>query len=271
MPGGRGLIRLRSLLFAPAGNHELVAKLPRSQPDAVVLDLEDGTPADHKPAARDGLADAIASLPENVVVCVRVNALGTPWHEDDLAAIGDRVAYVMIPKLHAAVDIGRDVIAGIETARGVLDVRDALGGSVVAAYFGAEDYVADLGGVRTKTSEEVLYARSRVALACRAHDVHALDQVVVEVHDDDAFRADARRGRELGYRGKLCVHPRQVALAHETFTPSLQEVAHARRVLDATAAAATDGHGVIILDGAMVDEPMRRAARAVLEAAEVPS
>lgn len=257
MPRG---VRLRSLLFAPADDHELVAKLPRSQPDGVVLDLEDGTPADRKAAARDGLAGAIASLPGDVVVCVRVNAPETPWYEDDLAALPARVAYVMIPKVHAAVDIRRDVIAGIETARGVLDVRAALGGSVVAAYFGAEDYVADLGGVRTKTSHEVHYARSRVALACRVHGVHALDQVVVDVHDDDAFRADARRGRELGYRGKLCVHPRQVALAHEAFTPSEEEVAHARRVLDA-------GDGVVLVDGAMVDEPMRRAARAVLDAA----
>jgi citrate lyase subunit beta/citryl-CoA lyase len=265
---------MRSLLFAPAGNPELIAKLPRSQPDAVVIDLEDGVPAEHKDSARAGLARAIRDLPDELTICVRVNPVGTPWFESDIAALPARVAHVVVPKVETAEQVQRvahstqaEVIAGIETARGVMDVRELLFGPVTAAYFGAEDYVADLGGLRTPSSDEVLYARSRVSLACRVLGVHALDQVVVDVHDDDAFRADARRGRELGYRGKLCVHPRQVALAHEAFTPSEEEVDRARKILAAARHAAGQGRGVIVVDGAMVDEPMLRAARDVLERA----
>lgn len=275
---------MRSLLFAPAGRPDFVPKLPRSNPDAVVIDLEDAVPADHKRSAREGLGamiEELVHLAPTLPVYVRVNAPETPWFADDVHALPDHLSGVVVPKLedpeqvdHVAdqlADAGHEglgVIAGIETARGVLDVREILIAPVVGAYFGAEDYVADLGGLRTKHSEEVAYARSRVALACRVQGVLSLDQVVVDIRDDDTFRRDAQRGRELGYRGKLCIHPGQVALTHEIFTPSEEEVARARAILEAAEAAAGDGHGVIVIDGAMVDEPMLRAARDVLARAK---
>jgi citrate lyase subunit beta/citryl-CoA lyase len=262
---------MRSMLFAPAGRPDLVAKLPRSAPDAVILDLEDAVPADHKAAAREALGELVRGLRERapeLAVWVRVNQPGSAWFADDLAALPDGLAGVVVPKLERAEQLEalgeRPTLAGIESALGVMDVRALLTGPVVAAYFGAEDYVADLGGVRTKGSEEVLYARSRVALACRVAGVTALDQVVVDVRDDEAFRADARRGRALGFHGKLCVHPGQVALAHEAFTPSAEEVDRARRILGAAATAAAEGRGAIVVDGEMIDEPMLRVARDVL-------
>lgn len=266
---------MRSLLFAPADRPELVAKLPRSCPDAVCLDLEDGVAPDRKDAARAGLAAAVASVAgSGVTVTVRVNPVDGPWFAEDAEAlVGCRgVDAVVVPKLEradqvdtvAAVLDNLDVVAGVETARGVLDVRSILAGPVTTAYFGAEDFVADVGGVRTVAGTEVLYARSYVALACRVHGVHALDQIVAAVRDDERFRADARTGRTLGYGGKLCVHPGQVALAHTAFTPTPAEVEHARRVLDAG-----EGSGVVVVDGAMVDEPMLRAARDVLRRAEL--
>ena len=180
---------MRSLLFAPAVRPDLVAKLPRSRPGAGVIDLEDGVPKGRKDAARALIAGQIAGLLERdpaFAVCVRVNAPPTPWFAADMAALPAGLAAVVVPKLEhagqlaqierALADAGRDglgVIAGIETARGVLDVRNLLDGPVTAAYFGAEDYVADLGGVRTRHSTEVLYARSRVALACRVAGIRA--------------------------------------------------------------------------------------------------
>lgn len=259
---------MRSLLFAPADRPELLAKLPRAAPDAVCIDLEDGVAADRKDLARAGLADAVAGLAgSGVQVTVRINAVESEHFAADAAAIPDGVDLVVVPKLETAEQVARvaaalpgmPLLAGIETARGVFDVGEVLTGPVTSAYFGAEDYVADLGGLRTKHSEEVLYARSRVALACRVRGVHALDQVVVDIRDDDAFARDARRGRELGYRGKLCVHPGQVALAHAAFTPTAEEVARARALLDAA-----EGQGVVVFEGAMVDEPMLRAARDVI-------
>jgi citrate lyase subunit beta / citryl-CoA lyase len=271
---------MRNLLFAPAGRPDLVAKLPRSRPDAVVLDLEDAVPAAQKNSVRatlTGLVDRLLSDAPDLPTYVRINAAETTWFDADIKALPRGLAGVMVPKVERRAQLDRvkaaladaghgglPVIAGVETARGVLDVRDLLGEPVTAAYFGAEDYIADLGGVRTAGSQEVLYARSRVALACRVAGVLALDQVVVDIHDADAFRADAAQGRALGYRGKLCIHPSQVALAREAFTPSDEEVAAAQALLAQAQEAATAGLGVIVVAGAMVDEPMLRVARDTL-------
>src|SRR5207237_4375963 len=133
---------------------ELAAKALRSSPDVVVLDLEDAVPAPGKVAARDTMREAAASLAGVVPVFVRVNPPGTEWFEDDIAALPDGILGVVVPKVESPVDIGRPVVAGIETVRGVLDAHAALHGAVVACYFGAEDYVADLGGVRTVENAE---------------------------------------------------------------------------------------------------------------------
>jgi citrate lyase subunit beta/citryl-CoA lyase len=135
-------------------------------------------------------------------------------------------------------------------------------------YFGAEDFVADMGGVRTSSNHEVAYARARVALAARLGGVHALDQIVADFRDDGRYIREAEEGRALGYRGKLCIHPAQVALAHEVFTPSAAAVDHAQRLLAAYEEAATRGEATIAFEGEMVDEPMARRARAVLAAAD---
>jgi citrate lyase subunit beta/citryl-CoA lyase len=129
----------------------------------------------------------------------------------------------------------------------VADARPLLAARPDATYFGAEDYAAELGGRRTADGTEVLYARSRVCLAARLAGVPALDQVVVAVHDTDGFRRDAEQARELGFPGKICLHPAQVAIAHEVFTPSEAELEHARKVLDAAEV------GVGLVDGQMVD------------------
>ncbi|NMH91786.1 CoA ester lyase [Pseudonocardia bannensis] len=275
---------LRSLLFVPGGRADMIAKVGRPGPDGVVLDLEDAVAAGDKGSARRTVVEALAGLevPASTLVLVRVNVPDSPWFADDVAAVaGTRADGVVLPKLERSgqlaelralfADHGRPdavVVAGLETALGVADSRELLAAGaamgVVAAYFGAEDYIADLGGRRTAEGAEVLYARSQVALAARLAGVIALDQVVVAVHDDDAFLADAERARALGYPGKLCLHPKQVALAHRVFTPSAEEVAHARAVL----AAATGGVG--LLDGEMIDDVHVRMARAVLVRAGQP-
>lgn len=263
---------MRSLLFVPGGRADMIAKVGRSRPDGVVLDLEDAVAAGDKDTARATVVAALAVLDVDAVVLVRVNPPGSPWFADDLAAVaGTRADGVVLPKLDRPGQVdqvragtGADavVVGGLETALGVADSRALLEGSgLAAAYFGAEDYVADLGGRRTADGHEVLYARSRVALAGRLSGVPVLDQVVVAVHDDDAFRREAAQARDLGYAGKLCIHPAQVPLAHEAFKPSEAEVAHARAVVGASA------QGVGLVDGQMVDDVHVRMARAVLERA----
>lgn len=273
---------LRSLLFVPGGRADMIAKVGRSGPDGVVLDLEDAVAPGDKESARSTVVEALASLDVPALVLVRVNAPDSPWFDDDVAAVAaTRADGVVLPKLERSIDLvglrsqldahGRGdavIVGGLESAAGVVDARSLLsvGATVglVAAYFGAEDYVTDLGGRRTAEGTEVLYARSQVALAARLAAVAALDQVVTAVHDDDLFRRDAAQGRDLGYLGKLCIHPAQVALAHEAFTPTEAELAHARAVVAASA------RGVGMVDGEMVDDVHVRMARATLGRAPTP-
>jgi citrate lyase subunit beta/citryl-CoA lyase len=140
---------------------------------------------------------------------------------------------------------------------------------VQAAYFGAEDFIADMGGVRTRESREVLYGRSQVALAARLAGVPALDQVVTDFKDDAFFRSECADARALGYRGKLCIHPQQVALANAAFVPSPEEVDHARRLLRAYEKASAEGVAAIDFEGQMVDEPLASRARQILAAADL--
>jgi citrate lyase subunit beta/citryl-CoA lyase len=150
------------------------------------------------------------------------------------------------------------VIGGLETALGIADSRPLCAAGPDAVYFGAEDFALDVGGRRTPAGLEVLYARSQVVLAAALAGVTALDQAVVSVRDLDAFRADAEAGRELGFDGKLCLHPDQVAVGAKIYTPSADEVAHAAAVIAAAAS------GVGVLDGAMVDAVHVRMAEMVL-------
>lgn len=261
--------RWRSVLFLPGGRPDLLAKVERSAPDAVVVDLEDAVAPAGKTTARTATVTALTEQrPDVPILLVRINPPGTPWHDDDVAAVAvlpidglvlPKYEYPeQLAKLRAALAPGARVVVGIETALGVADARPLLAEAPDAAYFGAEDFVADLGGRRSVGGAEVAYARSQVVLAARLSTVSALDQAVLAVRDADAFRADAESGRDLGYAGKICLHPAQVTVAHEVFTPDAAEIAHARAVLDAGAA------GVAVLHGAMVDAVHLAMARAVL-------
>ncbi|WP_034383981.1 CoA ester lyase [Deinococcus sp. YIM 77859] len=278
------VLQPRSVLFAPGNRPDLIAKLPRAQPDAAVIDLEDAVPstpeakAAARPVARDAARDLIAAAP-HLAVFVRVNAVHSPFFEEDLGVLTPELAGVVVPKLESAADVQRvvgalaardlrlPVLAGLETAAGVWHAHEIMTEPAVSwAYFGAEDYTTDLGGQRTPGNLEVLYARSHVALAARLAGVHALDIVVTRLKDEAAFREDAAQGRALGYGGKLCIHPAQVALAHECFGPTVAEAERARRLLDAAHQAALEGRGAFSFEGQMVDEPMLARARAILQA-----
>jgi citrate lyase subunit beta/citryl-CoA lyase len=158
---------------------------------------------------------------------------------------------------------GWETAAGIESAPGLEHPR------LIGAYFGAEDYIADVGGERTAHGREVAYARSRAVLAGRIIGVGVLDQVVVEVHNSDRFRAEATEARQLGFTGKLCVHPSQVKLANDVFTPTDEEVDRSRRMLSAVADAEKEGRGVVWFEGRMVDVPVIRQAERLLARAHL--
>jgi citrate lyase subunit beta/citryl-CoA lyase len=272
--------RLRSLLFAPATNAAVIAKLGTRGADAVVIDCEDATPAELKVAARSAARTAAPALAApGVAVTVRVNAPASEWFVDDIAtALSADVAAVVVPKVERLTELDRaatlldaaglpdiGVIAGIETALGVADARPLLAHPrIVAGYFGAEDFIADMGGRRTPSNAEVAYARSFVALAGRLAGVPVLDQVVTDFGDDARFLQEAAEAYSMGYTGKLCIHPRQVALANDAFRPSTDELDRARRLLAAYEAAQADGRGAIAFEGQMVDEPLAAQARRIV-------
>ena len=276
------LTRVRSLLFMPGTRADMVAKIGRFGPDVAAVDLEDAVaPADKETARHTAAAaiDALAGAPGHggrATVLVRVNPVGSPWFAADVAAAARcAAAGLVVPKLSSQHDLYEVrqalvengwadalIVAGIETALGVADARPVLASGVAGAYFGAEDYIADIGGHRSPGGQEVLYARSQVCLAAYLAGLPAIDQAVVALGDDEHFLADARAGRALGYQGKICIHPRQVELAHQVFTPTRDEVAHARAVL-----AAGDA-GVGVVDGQMVDSVHVKMAQSVLARAE---
>ncbi len=275
---------MRSLLFAPAVRPDYVARLGERGADAVVIDCEDATPPDAKSTGRANARDLAPSLARSCQVTVRVNSPTTEWFVDDIReGLCSELAAVVVPKIESIAqlalvarelaaagfaDLG--VIAGIETALGVADARSLLGHpQVVAAYFGAEDFIADMGGVRTATNHEVAFARAAVALAARLAGKPVLDQVVTDFRDDERFVREASEARALGFAGKLCIHPGQVALANGSFVPSAAEVDRARRLLHAYESASAAGVAAIDFEGQMVDAPLATQARRVLDLAEI--
>ena len=270
---------IRSLLFAPANRGDLVAKFGRTPADAFVLDLEDGTPASERTAARAALAATVAAaraaVGDTARIMVRVNAADTDDFVADCQAVREaRVEEVVLSKAESVAQVrrtvelcGAAVLPGIESVAGVLAAEPiAAAPDVFAVFFGAEDYVADLGGVRTPEGLEVLYPRSRVALAARAAGVEALDQVTVDIRDDARFVADTSVGRSLGYTGKMCLTPRQVSLANTAWRPSEAEVAAAGALIAAYEEALASGKGTISHEGRMIDGPLLKQAQAVVAA-----
>jgi citrate lyase subunit beta/citryl-CoA lyase len=266
----------RSLLFAPANRPDLFQKFPRLKADLFTLDLEDGTPAAQRPEARAVLQESVRVARGERIgnLFVRINPVGSPDCTADLAALtGSGADGIVLAKVEGADDIAAlqtdlPIIAGIESIDGVLNARAiASSAGVVAVYFGAEDFATEMGARRTPDGLEVLYARSHVVLAAKAAGVKALDQVVLNLKDEALFRRDAIVGRNLGYDGKMCVHPLQIDLANELFAPTPAEIDHARRLVAAFEAARARGEATIDFEGRMVDGPVVKTALSVLAAA----
>jgi len=276
------------LLFCPGNRPEMIAKLGRFGADGVAIDLEDGVPARDKEAARliarEGATGLLGTHP-NPQVFVRVNQAGSPWIQADIAeGVDQGTSGIIVPKLERLDQlqwVAREldnagltdakIIGGLETVEGIESCVGLTHPRLVALYFGAEDYIADIGGERTVSNHEVAYARSRVVTAARLLGVAALDQAVVEIDEHDRFFREAVEARQLGYTGKVCLHPGQVALANQVFTPTVEEVDRSRRILAAADEAAQKGRGVVLFEGQMVDLPILRQAARLLERAAIPS
>ena len=270
----------RSVLFSPGDQPDLLRKAPDSGADTVVFDLEDAVAPERKADARCDVATVLtdASFDPSCEICVRVNAdVSTAAADLDAVLDGDpRLDAVMVPKAESATDVGTladllaergadvPIVALCESARGVLHAEGiAAAPAVDAVAFGAEDLTADVGATRTEGSEEVSHARQHVVLAAAAADVDALDTVFTDIEATDRLAEETRVAVQLGYDGKMAIHPAQVDVINEAFTPDPETVEWAERVLEARAAA--DGRGVFRVDGEMIDAPLVAQAERVME------
>jgi len=278
---------LRSLLFVPGSQPRMLSKARNVGADALILDLEDAVAGDQKPAARQNVhRTLIEGFPDTLVVVLRVNTLDSGLLDRDLTeAYTPRVDAICLPKCHTAADVqaidarlgaleDRTGIAQgtvrllpmVESARGVLGAPAIARACprVWGVGFGAEDFTADMGMRRTREGGEIAWARAAVSLAAHAAGAEPIDGIFADFHDLPGVREDAAQARCLGYTGKMLIHPAQVAPVHEAFAPTPDDVAHARRVIDAFEAAAALGSGVAVVDGAMIDRPVVLRAQRVL-------
>jgi citrate lyase subunit beta/citryl-CoA lyase len=292
------------MLFVPATRWPMIVKAAASAADVVCIDLEDSVPVDEKPASRANVVRAFTELDFGARLrMMRINGLDTPFAYRDLIevveAVGDRMELVMLPKASASADVqfvatllaqieahrgfARQIgiEAQIETASGFVWLREIAQASprLEALIFGAGDYAASMHmpatGIGTRDANDDLYPGHRwhavmhgIVAAARANKLRCVDGPYSAYADAEGFEQACHVARAMGFDGKQCIHPSQLATANDVFSPTPAEAEHARRVIDAYRVGAAGGHGAVSLDGKMIDEASVRMAEVVLQQVE---
>jgi len=282
---------LRSLLFVPGNTANMLDKALGFRPDAYVPDMEDSVPDSEKDRAREMVGAYLPKLSAaGPWVVPRVNALTSGLLEADLAAVvGPWIGGITVGKIQTADDIGviSEMIARlehdtglpsgairlipwIETALAVVHCYAICRASprIVAVAFGAEDFTDDMGIERSEDESEVAFARNTVCIAARAAGVTALDTPYFRFKDQQGLRINALAAKRFGFKGKFAIHPAQIETINEAFSPTEAELAHARRVVAAFEEAERSGRGSTSLEGKVIDVPVFKRARALLDLAE---
>jgi citrate lyase beta subunit len=270
------LERWRSVLFVPGNDERRLRKALATEAHLVIADWEDGTPPAEKAAGRELTARIYAATPAGGPArAVRLNAAGTPFHADDLAALpGLALDAILLPKSTPEALAGLPagvppVIAIVETARGLRDVRlIAESGRAACLALGAIDLAVEIGIQQRRDGQEVLLARSLLVLESAAAGLRApLDQVDTVLDDIAQLEEEVALARSLGMRGKMCIHPRQLEPVNRGFGPTEAELAWAHELIEEFERAEADGRGALAVRGEMVDLPVVERARRVLEEA----
>jgi citrate lyase beta subunit len=274
----------------PGDDRRKIEKSTTLGVDCICMDMEDGVAVSRKSEARAIIAEAMKELDFGVSErCIRINSIGSGLESYDLvAALATNPDTIVVPKVEFADQVkwvsdhiesyelssGQKVgtvrlLVGVETAKGIMNLRKIAEADrrLEAIIFGAEDYAASIGARRTKEATEVLYARQAVVTACVANDLQAIDMVYIDFRDLEGLRLEAEQGAGWGFSGKQVIHPNQVPLVQEAFTPSVEEIDYAKRVIDTFEASQREGKGAYALDGKMIDMPLLKNARKVLDRA----
>ncbi|MDO9213489.1 MAG: CoA ester lyase [Methylococcales bacterium] len=296
----------RCELAVPGSNPEMFEKALNSGVDFIFLDLEDAVAPDDKLQARKNIIQAINDLDwkgHGITVSVRINGLDTQYMVRDVVDLveqcGSKIDTILIPKVGVYSDVYMveamlnqlemqqglknriGIEALIETALGMANVEDiakqgALGGRLEALHFGVADYAAsnrarttNIGGLNPNyPGDQWHHAISRMTVACRAYGLRPIDGPFGDFKDPEGYIAGAKRAAALGCEGKWAIHPSQIALANEVFTPPAAEVEKAKRILVALQEAAAQGKGAAALDGRLIDAASEKMANNVVRAAE---
>lgn len=276
----------RALLYMPGDNWKMITKSITLGVDSICMDMEDGAAVNKKAEARETIAKALRELDFGASEkLARINSVGSGWEKEDIEAV---LPYhpdgIVIPKVESfehvewasriieAAELKHGwpvnsirILIGVETAMGVLNLKEiAAHPRLDAIIFGGEDFAASIGATRTKDAIELLYARQAVIIACAANDLQALDIVTIDYKDLNALRVESEFGAGLGFSGKQIIHPNQVSVVQEAFTPSAEAIAYAKRIVETFEASQKEGKGAYSLDGKMIDMPLLKNAQKVL-------
>jgi len=258
----------------------MLAKAASLGADAIVLDLEDSVPPAEKALARERVTATLARWPsDGPAPFVRIRPPSADGLADDIRVILTHTgAGVVVPKVDRPDELAqviemldgtRDVIVNIETPRSLLHAEafaDLDG--VTGLFLGGEDFTNALGARRTPEGHELDWARQMVLLAARAAGIDAYDTICPEFRDLATLAADCNNAAAMGYDGKFAIHPAQIPVIHEAFTPSDEEIGRARRIVEAFDAAVARGEGAVAVDGQMVDPPVAERARSLISRAK---
>jgi citrate lyase beta subunit len=280
----------RALLYMPGDNWKMITKSITLGVDSICMDMEDGAAVNKKAEARTTIAKALQELDFGASEkLARINSVGSGLEKDDIEAVLPyRPDGIVIPKVESFEQVdwaarlieaaelkygwpinSIRILIGVETAKGILNLKEiAAHPRLDAIIFGGEDFAASIGATRTKDAVELLYARQAVIVACAANDLQAIDIVTIDYKDIESLRIESEFGAELGFSGKQIIHPNQVSVVQEAFTPSEEAIAYAKRIVETFEASQKDGKGAYSLDGKMIDMPLLKNAQKVLARAK---
>lgn len=282
---------MRSWLFVPGNRPRMIRKAPSLGADVIVFDLEDALPSAEKAAGRGLVAEALEAPRGRSLRYARVEADPEAGLEDARAVFRPGLDGLVLPKVSEAAHLHQmdaalgaleaqaglepgsvRILAMIESARGLLAAPEIAAACprMAGLFFGAEDFTLDLGVFASEEEgpDEMLYARSAVAVAAASRGLVAVDRIVPEFQTLEPLAADAKRARRLGFGGKGVIHPRQITCVHQAFAPSDKQIQQAREVIDRFEQAHREGVGTLQVDGKMVDWPIVEKARGLLRMAE---
>lgn len=274
----------RSLLFIPGNNPAMLQNANLFNADGVIFDLEDAVSIDDKDSARILVESFLSNIKEeNLEIIIRINGLDTIYYEDDLdSVISDNIDTLMVPKASYKDLIKLDkvlssleekrkltkkikIIPIIELATSLLECKEIASVSRLdGILLGAEDLTSDMEVNRTPEGEEIAYARSVISLVCKAYKIDAIDTPFTNVTDEEGLLKDCKKAQTFGMNAKACIHPNQIGIVNELFSPTEKQIQYA---LEVVRLSKTNG-GVFSINGKMVDKPIIERSIKLLEKAK---